>query len=962
MKHCHSLTIAILLMLLPSFAQAQSGKPDKKKSQERTIALWGHVYDSFTRHGLPAKITLMLSDSTVVDTTTAEKYDDAPYRFDVPARNEHYIIRAVMDGYEPCYVNYYVHHIARNDYFDAPWHYLKRVKNEEVSVKNSSAQGNDFSRSTLQSSLQEVVVTGTKIRMVHHGDTIVYNASAFNLPEGSMLDALVRQLPGAELKSNGDIYINGRKIDYLTLNGTDFFKGKNRVMLDNLPYYTVKNIKVYNKSSERSRFLGEEVEKKDYVMDVNLKKEYSRGLLGNVEGGLGTDNRYMARLFAMLFTQKSRLSTYANLNNVNETRRPGGDGDWNPTNNTQGLKSTKETGFNFHHENGGKLEEDMNGSVNWSDADNETRSRREDNVGGTSVFNDSHSTQRDKLFNVSLDNRLSYRELVGWPFSLMVTTMFILNNQKAYSLQSDSTLQQALTNRSSEGSYSYGHNVMFYNDVDFDKKLPWGDHLELRSYLRLIRHKPADGHSWQHVDYLQPSTASTATADQRDYYTDNHNHSYEYQGLATYRMTFRGGWAVEATAGYRQYWFSGRNLMYESHQEEFSFPSQQALSSSNSYTNSNLERQYKYQILLHYVRTPDNDPSVKVSSAYHLDLNVKHVTERMRYEQGVLDTLARRSYYLFEPSFNFGINYKGAELYGRYDLTAQVPDYTALMPYRDTRNALMSNINNPHLRKSYNHQPYIKLELRDSTDNLWLISLAGNVMHNAWGMRTSYDRLTGAYTYMQDNVGTQWSEMFSINRIQYLDKKRRWILQAGTGERLQRSREFAISYEEGDDRKNSVSNFTTGGSLKVSYQIDKLTASLSGQFTWRHVTSSDEDYATLNTRDFQYGTTINYTLPWNISLATDIKMYSRRGYSTSAMNSDDLVWNMLLSRSFLKGKLTARLQAFDILHQLSNTQYTITPQGHTEIWHRSIPRYVMFSLALRFNHNPKNVKQSTGFY
>ena len=51
----------------------------------------------------------------------------------------------------------------------------------------------------------------------------VYDASAFALPEGSMLDGLVRQLPGAELKSNGDIYINGEKIDYLTLNGRDFF-------------------------------------------------------------------------------------------------------------------------------------------------------------------------------------------------------------------------------------------------------------------------------------------------------------------------------------------------------------------------------------------------------------------------------------------------------------------------------------------------------------------------------------------------------------------------------------------------------------------------------------------------------------------------------------------------------------------------------------------------------------------
>ena len=111
-------------------------------------------------------------------------------------------------------------------------------------------------------SLDEVVVTASKVQLVWRGDTLVYNADAFNVPQGSMLDRLIRQLPGVTLKENGEIRVNGRKVDYLTLNGTDFFKGNNRMMLDNLPYYTVKNIKVYDKSTDMSQFLGDEAEKK----------------------------------------------------------------------------------------------------------------------------------------------------------------------------------------------------------------------------------------------------------------------------------------------------------------------------------------------------------------------------------------------------------------------------------------------------------------------------------------------------------------------------------------------------------------------------------------------------------------------------------------------------------------------------------------------------------------------------
>ena len=72
--------------------------------------------------------------------------------------------------------------------------------------------------------LDEVTVTATKIKMVMHGDTLVYNASAFKLSQGSMLDALIRQLPGATLQ-DGLIKVNGRTVSSLLIDGRDFFKG-----------------------------------------------------------------------------------------------------------------------------------------------------------------------------------------------------------------------------------------------------------------------------------------------------------------------------------------------------------------------------------------------------------------------------------------------------------------------------------------------------------------------------------------------------------------------------------------------------------------------------------------------------------------------------------------------------------------------------------------------------------------
>ena len=61
--------------------------------------------------------------------------------------------------------------------------------------------------------LNEVVVKATKVKMYYKGDTLVYDADAFKLPDGSMLDALIRQLPGVTMNDGGEIFVNGRRVD-----------------------------------------------------------------------------------------------------------------------------------------------------------------------------------------------------------------------------------------------------------------------------------------------------------------------------------------------------------------------------------------------------------------------------------------------------------------------------------------------------------------------------------------------------------------------------------------------------------------------------------------------------------------------------------------------------------------------------------------------------------------------------
>ena len=199
--------------------------------------------------------------------------------------------------------------------------------------------------------LKEVKVLASKVKFYHRGDTIVYNADAFVMAEGSMLDDIIRQLPGVELKENGQIFVNGQFVENLLLNGKDFFKGKQELLLKNLAAYTVKNIEVYERQKDIDKLLGEGYGKKVLTMDVKLKKEYHHNYMGNLEAGYGNEDRYLGRLFAMWNSDHARLSLIGNVNNMNETRKPGMEQTFTPDGIASGIMKTYMGGLEYNVSN-----------------------------------------------------------------------------------------------------------------------------------------------------------------------------------------------------------------------------------------------------------------------------------------------------------------------------------------------------------------------------------------------------------------------------------------------------------------------------------------------------------------------------------------------------------------------------------------------------------------------------------
>lgn len=275
----------------------------------------GEVSDAYLQEGVPkVEAALLRTDSSVVATAiskwqiiedkdthgntsgVADRHSGAEFRLKAPAEGE-YILRLSLKGYETKYTNLSVKFNRRTQTFDA----------------------GGFAMFPESKKLGEATVTATRIKMYHKGDTLIYNADAFQTAEGSMLDDLVRQLPGVEMR-DGRIYAQGKFVESILISGKDFFRGDPNAALQNLPAYVVSKLKFYDKSGEMSETMGRDMHDKSYVMDVHLKRDYQGVWLLNPSIGYGTHDRYEGMLFLMRFDERQNFTISADFNNIGKVR------------------------------------------------------------------------------------------------------------------------------------------------------------------------------------------------------------------------------------------------------------------------------------------------------------------------------------------------------------------------------------------------------------------------------------------------------------------------------------------------------------------------------------------------------------------------------------------------------------------------------------------------------------------
>lgn len=911
------------------------------------------------------------------DSTKVVNNDSGEIRMLVSGGRGKYLLTLDADGYEPLMKDFE----------------LKYKSQSVVSLPQLSM----VKERTL--ALKEVEVIGTAVKLVVKGDTLVYNANALNLAEGSMLDALIKQLEGVELDSDGNITVNGRAVNSLLINGKDFFKGDPLVALENLPAYTVNNVKVYDKAAEddyltqSSAKLSRREDEENLVMDVVLKKEYNLGYMGSIEGGYGTDNRWLGKLFGLGFSEKWRLSAFYNTNNLGDTQRAGANGWRNNAQSTGGEATVHTAGADYMYDHK-KLK--VNGNVTYTrqDRDNlsEVNAVKYYNTGDlfrqtSSTANTLSNTLRtshelkQKWDEVYLGAEVKFDYLWGRNSSFNREATFTEQPEESSRIEAlDSVFAQPYSRRYNDILLSRVSTNSLSNPGSLSAQGELEATIRTANMLGRVNLEVGGNYSRSWSDartiYLQhfggANTATTPPVNSDRFASDagsrysinaNANYTRDWSSISKdkwqNRLNLRTRLSYEhneSDSDYDLFNAEGRDDVAPSLTE----PAGAVQDLKDSYDSTDARNNADARVQLNFNRELLAPSSNGINPAFGIGAAVTYQLRNETLNHHVLEfaaeNLSRTKHHVaatINANFSSGNDRRYWTIQASYNNSSADPNLNLFLRTRTNTNPLFVYENNAeNLRSSMTNSVSLRFNrIGRIVHNAFMGNLSWSKTDNSVGQWSSYDSNTGITTARPMNISGNWNTNGQVSYSHPLGEREQVLLSGNVNASYNHSVDFQSTTTE--PVRSLVRNTHLGGTLIFTYKFKNgSNVSLSGGPQWQYATSDRERFNTVDAMNYHASLSGVVELPWEVQLRTNIDMIARRGYQEAAMNTTQWLWNASATKSILRGNLIFKITAFDILGQIDPIRLTINAQGRTEAWYNTLPRYAMLTITWRFNRTP----------
>ena len=937
-------TITLFLFVLAILsAKAQEQESDSK------LTITGHLTDIDSKEPMEmATIQLFLAkDTSFVGGTISNEHGN--FSIEAPS-NGTYRVRISSIGYQT----------------------LER----EVTLRNDRNQDlGDLRLSPDVISLKETIVTGRAAQVVVKKDTLLYNPDAYRTPEGSSIEELIKRMPGASIDEDGNITINGKVIKKILLDGKEFMLGDIETALKNLPVAIIQNVKFYDQQSDQARITGIEDGNKETVLDFTIKKGMNRGYMTNLDIAGGSQHRYASRGMGSSFTDKTRFVLMGNANNKEENA-----GWWN----RRGLNANKMLGANFNFDDRSKLKIDAGLRWNHRDGDNENDNASENFYSQDyRTFSNSQSKNLTRNNNWNGNMRLEWKPDTLSNILLRANGSYGTNDGKGFSSSAtfsddpylyvtDPLMTEAIAimnakqlavNHNQSANLSYGKNKNASAMLQLYRRLnPRGRNITLRIEGNIGDNQQLNtSNNEVHLFRIQNQAGQDSTYYTARYNTtpsDNSgyvlsanyseplwkgahlqaNYELRYNQNKSDRLTYDfSHLPVDIFSGiqpvYRD-WDAWLNPVYD-HLDDFLDRSLSRFSEYKNYTHNmrltlrHWQEQYDYNV--GFLVQPQRSHFIQDYRGHYVDTvrNVTNLTPTFDF------------HYKFSDQSNFWLHYRG---------DTRQPEITQLLDITDDSNPLYITQGNPGLKPQFTNSLNLYYNNYISKHKRSIVVYA-NYRHirNSISNLVRYDATTGGSFSRPENINGNWNADGGFNFNTALDSTAHWNIGTNTRARYNNYVSY-VAQRQADAEKNTTRSLNLNERLNASFRNDWLEVSIDGSCNFQHTRNELQPTANLDTWQFSYGGQLLLRLPAGFEFSTNLHENSRRGYNDPSSNTNELIWNGQLSKTFLKSKtLIASLNFYDLLGQQSNFERWVSATGRSDTHYNSINSYVMLHVRYRLN-------------
>lgn len=818
--------------------------------------------------------------------------------------------------------------------------------------------------------LKEAVVVAEAPQVTVVEDTLMYNSSAYRTPEGAMLEELVKKLPGAEIDDDGNVKINGKELKKIMVDGKEFFGGDVKTGLKNLPVDMVDKLKTYDKKSDLARVTGIDDGEEETVLDLTVKKGMNQGWFGNADLGAGTKYRYTGRMMLNRFIDNTQFSIIGSANNVNDQGFSGGGGGprWRSNN---GLNATKMLGATFATQTN-KIE--LGGSVryNFQDGDISSINSSERFLQNGNSYSNSNNKNRNKGTNVNADFRMEWKpdtltNIIFRPnFSYGRTNNASLSesgtfNEDPFNLVanpndylnfdnlSDDPLKDIRVNATNSASLSKGNSLSGNATLQVNRKLNnKGRNLTFRGVFGYgdndnDQYTQSETRYYQLLNHLGGDSILY-----RNQYITTPTHNYNYTAQVTYSEPIAKATFLQFSYQF-QYKYSKSDkttfdlLDYPDWTIGGTLPSGYETHAVDSLSKNAEYRYYNHDasVGLRFIR-----------QKYQLNVGMSFQPQNstLSYKKGdyMIDTT--RTVFNFAPNMDLRFRFsKVSQLRFTYRGRSSQPTMENLLPITDNSNPLNIRMGNPGLKPSFAHTMRLFYNTYNAEKQRGIMThFSFTATQNSISNSTRYNEETGGLITRPENINGNWNA-FGLFGFNTALRNKKYTINTFTNINYQNNVAFLYNQDTKNNDRNTSTGLMLGERVTGSYRNDWFEFSLNGSINYTAERNKLRPENNQEPYTYSYGASTNITMPWKMTLATNITNQSRRGYRDSSMNRNELIWNAQLAQSLLKGAGTISFEVYDILRQQSNISRSLTADMRSVSEYNGINSYCMVHFIYRLN-------------